>query len=75
MAQRINEAGKGTTLLWSTGVNNGRNDTTQIAAAVVAAKQADVALLFVGDTHVSEFRDRTDNGLEFAQDALLQVQS
>jgi beta-D-xylosidase 4 len=75
LAQRINEAGKGTTLLWSPGLFNGRNDTTQIAAAVVAAKQADVALLFVGDTHVSEFRDRTDNGLEFAQDALLQVQS
>jgi beta-glucosidase-like glycosyl hydrolase len=73
LGQRVGAAGKGTRLLWSAGADNGKNNTDQIAAAVAVAKQADVALLFVGDTHVSEFHDRTDNGLEFAQDALLQV--
>lgn len=73
LVERVSMANKGTTLLWSAGVDNGKNNTDQVAAAVVVAKQADVALLFIGDTHVSEFRDRTDNGLEFSQNALLQV--
>jgi beta-glucosidase-like glycosyl hydrolase len=73
LAERMAAAGKGTKLLWSAGTGNGNNNTDLIPAAVAAAKQADLALLFIGDTHVSEFSDRTDNALEFAQDALLQA--
>ena len=81
LSQRVAAAAKGTKLLWSFGVLPGNtnlaggvnNMTTAIPAAVATVKRADLALLFVGDTHVSEFHDRTDNQLEYAQDALLQA--
>lgn len=59
-------------LTWHEGVKNGVNDSSHVLEAVNVAKDADLVLLFVGDTHVSEFRDRTDNGLEAAQELLLE---
>jgi hypothetical protein len=71
-------------LTWHTGVAgaatsapstpSGGNGTSLIADAVAVAGAADVAvvLLFVGDVSVSEFTDRTDNGLIYAQEQLVE---
>lgn len=59
-------------LVWAAGTENGANDTSHIQEAVDLVQQADLAVLFVGDTHVSEFKDRTDNGLELSQQLLLE---
>ena len=53
-------------MLFSAGATNGANNTDQIAEAVRVSQQADATVLFVGDTHVAEFSDRTwyaKNGL------------
>lgn len=75
LSERVqaHDSGTATKLLWATGTRNGVNDTSQIGAAVDTVRRADVALLFVGDTHVNEFSDRTDNGLEYAQQQLLEA--
>ena len=62
-----------TRLLFSAGAVNGANRTDQIEAAVRATRQADATVLFVGDTHVAEFSDRTSNGLEHAQVQLVRA--
>ena len=58
-------------IMFSAGAINGANRTDQIAQALVTVKQADAAVLLVGDTHVAEFSDRTWNGLEYSQEQLV----
>ena len=73
LRRRLLSASPSTRLLFSAGATNGANRTDQIAAAVRATQQADATVLFVGDTHVSEFSDRTANGLEYAQVRLIEA--
>ena len=78
-----NAGAKPIRLAWHTGVAgtavaapstaSAGNGTSLIADAVTVAGASDVAavLLFVGDVSVSEFTDRTDNGLIYAQEQLV----
>lgn len=49
------------------------NHSAYLADAVQTANRADVVLLTIGDTHVGEFGDRTDNSLEAPQQELLEA--
>ena len=69
--RRLAVASPSTTVVFSAGAINGANRTDQIAQALVTVKQADAAVLLVGDTHVAEFSDRTWNGLEYSQEQLV----
>ena len=73
LQRRLAVVSPSTRLLFSAGAINGANQTDQISAAVHTTQQADATVLFVGDTHVAEFSDRTYNGLEFAQEQLIQA--
>eukprot|EP01052_Picozoa_sp_SAG31_P039989 SAG31_NODE_5681_length_2384_cov_1.879212_3_plen_393_part_00 len=73
LQHKLSAASPSTHLLLSPGAINGANRTDQISQALNTAKQADVTILFVGDTHVAEFSDRTWNGLEYAQEQLVKV--
>ena len=67
LSQRLG-AGK---LVWALG--SAKNDTDQIAAAVatVSAADVDLAIVFVMDTYVGEFSDRTDLALQYGQQQLV----
>ena len=71
LQRRLAVASPSTTIMFSAGAINGANRTDQIAQALVTVKQADAAVLLVGDTHVAEFSDRTWNGLEYSQEQLV----
>ena len=73
LRRRLAEWSSPTRLIFSAGATNGANRTDQIAEAVHTAQQADATVLFVGDTHVQEFADRTANGLEYAQVQLIEA--
>jgi hypothetical protein len=73
---RDSSGGKPISLVWHAGVlGTGSNDTSLIADAAAVAGAASVAavLLFVGDVSVTEFMDRTDNGLIYAQEQLIKA--
>jgi|EP01047_Picozoa_sp_COSAG01_P032090 beta-glucosidase len=71
LQRRMTAVSPATQMLSATGCINGANRTNQIELAVHTAQQADATVLFVGDTHVAEFSDRTWNGLEYAQEQLV----
>ena len=73
LQRRVEVASPATRLLYSAGAINGANRTDQIAEAVRTTHLADATVLFVGDTHVAEFSDRTWNGLEYAQEQLVKA--
>lgn len=73
LQRRLAAVSPSTRLLFSAGAHNGANRTDEIEAAVRATHQADATVLFVGDTHVAEFSDRTWNGLEYAQVELIKA--
>ena len=73
LQRRFASVSPSTRLLFAAGAINGANRTDQIDAAVRITLEADAAVLFVGDTHVAEFSDRTSNGLEYAQVQLIKA--
>jgi hypothetical protein len=75
LQRRMAAVSPATQMLSATGCINGANRTNQIELAVHTAQQADATVLFVGDTHVAEFSDRTWNGLEYAQEQLVDAVS